>query len=222
VGAPTQTSVELIPDALNSAPAESGYSGKASVVSRSLQFLECGNMQFVVDPVGELPAQSGDGHQCSLRCIFAAEAKEDSQTSGFKPGCDGLREADPDLRYALQALPIVILEDLPNRCVEPPKLVGRGAIRPRPKRVRSLQLQKLRRLIEVPRENEIFVHTHAVSIMRRGEFRRLPVVDKEGRLVGLVSLDDILLLLCEEFGSIRGLLERETPKKAAGSHSSCG
>ena len=38
-------------------------------MSRSLQFLERGEMQFLVDPVGELPAQSGDGHQCSLRCM---------------------------------------------------------------------------------------------------------------------------------------------------------
>lgn len=57
----------------------------------------------------------------------------------------------------------------------------------------------------------------AVSLMHSGEFRRLPIVDDEGRLVGLVSLDDVLLLLCEEFASIRGLLQRETPKKVAGS-----
>jgi CBS domain-containing protein len=58
---------------------------------------------------------------------------------------------------------------------------------------------------------------NAVSLMHSGEFRRLPIVDDDRRLVGLVSLDDVLLLLCEEFASIRGLLQRETPKKAAGS-----
>lgn len=57
----------------------------------------------------------------------------------------------------------------------------------------------------------------AVSLMHSGEFRRLPVVDGERHLVGMVTLDDVLLLLCEEFASIRGLLQRETPKKAAGS-----
>jgi CBS domain-containing protein len=55
----------------------------------------------------------------------------------------------------------------------------------------------------------------AVSQMRAGAFRRLPVVDDAGELVGLVTLDDILMLLCEEFNSIRGLLERETPESAA-------
>lgn len=60
----------------------------------------------------------------------------------------------------------------------------------------------------------------AVELMRGGEFRRLPVVDHDGHLVGLVSLDDVLLLLCEEFASVRGLLESETPKKVAGGHGS--
>ena len=55
----------------------------------------------------------------------------------------------------------------------------------------------------------------AVSQMRAGAFRRLPVVDEAGELVGLVTLDDILMLLCEEFNSIGALLARETPVSAA-------
>lgn len=51
----------------------------------------------------------------------------------------------------------------------------------------------------------------ALSLMRAGPFRRLPVVDSEGVLVGILSLDDILDLLCEEFGFIHGLLSRESP-----------
>ena len=55
----------------------------------------------------------------------------------------------------------------------------------------------------------------ALSLMRSGSFRRLPVVDRNDRLIGLVTLDDILMLLCEEFGSIGSLLKRETPVAAA-------
>jgi CBS domain-containing protein len=51
--------------------------------------------------------------------------------------------------------------------------------------------------------------------MRAGAFRRLPVVDNRGELIGLVTLDDILMLLCEEFDSIRGLLQRESPASVA-------
>jgi len=55
----------------------------------------------------------------------------------------------------------------------------------------------------------------AVSLMRAGGFRRAPVVDQGGALVGLVSLDDILMLLAEEFADIGRLLEKETPRAAA-------
>ena len=54
-----------------------------------------------------------------------------------------------------------------------------------------------------------------LSLMRSGSFRRLPVVNEDGKLVGIVSLDDILGLLAEEFVLIGGLLEREAPQTAA-------
>ena len=47
--------------------------------------------------------------------------------------------------------------------------------------------------------------------MRSGGFRRLPVVGGDGTLVGLVSLDDILSLLAEEFREVGTLVEREMP-----------
>jgi CBS domain-containing protein len=51
----------------------------------------------------------------------------------------------------------------------------------------------------------------ALGTMRVGRLRRLPVVNGVGALVGIVTLDDILALLAEEFSLIGGLLERETP-----------
>ncbi|HTU24350.1 MAG TPA: CBS domain-containing protein [Pirellulales bacterium] len=47
---------------------------------------------------------------------------------------------------------------------------------------------------------------NALGLMRRHGFRHLPVVDDGGRLAGLVTLDDVLLLLAEEFSSIGQLL----------------
>lgn len=55
----------------------------------------------------------------------------------------------------------------------------------------------------------------ALRVMRRGPCRRVPVVDKQGQLVGLLSLDDILALLTEEFRSIGSLLKQETPGRLA-------
>ena len=52
----------------------------------------------------------------------------------------------------------------------------------------------------------------ALAHMRSGPYRRLPVVDTEGKLVGVVSLDDILELICEEFAEIRQVLQKESPR----------
>jgi CBS domain-containing protein len=55
----------------------------------------------------------------------------------------------------------------------------------------------------------------ALRIMRGGSFRRVPVVDRDGKLAGLVTLDDVLMLLAEEFMQVRDVLDRETPLAAA-------
>ena len=55
----------------------------------------------------------------------------------------------------------------------------------------------------------------ALSRMRSRGVRRLPVVDDTGRLVGIVSLHDILALLVEDFWELGGLLERTSPDSVA-------
>jgi CBS domain-containing protein len=51
----------------------------------------------------------------------------------------------------------------------------------------------------------------ALSVMRSGPFRRLPVVDEDGQLVGMLSVDDVLDLLTEEMNQIHELLQEESP-----------
>jgi CBS domain-containing protein len=55
----------------------------------------------------------------------------------------------------------------------------------------------------------------ALGVMRSGPYRRLPVVDTEGRLVGLLSVDDVLDVLADEFRQIGELLQREGPSSLA-------
>ncbi len=55
----------------------------------------------------------------------------------------------------------------------------------------------------------------ALAIMRGGGFRRVPVVDAEEKLVGLISLDDVLMLLARSFTEIGELIEQETPRGIA-------
>jgi CBS domain-containing protein len=52
----------------------------------------------------------------------------------------------------------------------------------------------------------------ALLTMRTGRFRRLPVVSRAQVLLGLLTLDDVLMLLAEEFTQIGRLLKRETPR----------
>jgi CBS domain-containing protein len=54
-----------------------------------------------------------------------------------------------------------------------------------------------------------------LSLMQAGEFRRVPVVNDLGHLVGIITLDDVLLLFSEGLTLIGRLLERETPRAAA-------
>lgn len=49
----------------------------------------------------------------------------------------------------------------------------------------------------------------AIQYMRSKGIRRLPVVDDGGGLVGIVTLDDLLVLLANELGALARLVEHE-------------
>ncbi|MAG95033.1 MAG: hypothetical protein CMJ48_15005 [Planctomycetaceae bacterium] len=46
---------------------------------------------------------------------------------------------------------------------------------------------------------------YALHLMDIGGFRHLPIVDEEGRPVGIISVRDILRFLCIRFGELRAL-----------------
>ena len=54
----------------------------------------------------------------------------------------------------------------------------------------------------------------ALALMRSLGVRRLPVVDAGARLVGIVSLDDVLALLAEELRTVHGVIQQEAPSGA--------
>lgn len=55
----------------------------------------------------------------------------------------------------------------------------------------------------------------ALATMQAGGFRRLPLVNPLGHLAGIITLDDILMSLCNDFVSVNRILEEETPAAAA-------
>lgn len=55
----------------------------------------------------------------------------------------------------------------------------------------------------------------SLRLMRRYAVRRLPVVDDDGALVGVVTLDDVLSLLAEELAQMGKIVERSSPAALA-------
>lgn len=61
-------------------------------------------------------------------------------------------------------------------------------------------------LLTVPEEE---TENDAIARMRSKGVRRAPVVDAQGSLVGIVSIDDLLEVLAEELSNIAALIGRE-------------
>jgi CBS domain-containing protein len=55
----------------------------------------------------------------------------------------------------------------------------------------------------------------ALAVMRSRGVRRLPVIGPGGALAGVVSIDDILVLLAQEFGELSRLIEHSSPQLLA-------
>lgn len=63
------------------------------------------------------------------------------------------------------------------------------------------------------RESEGVYET--IRYMRDKGIRRLPVVDRDGWLQGIVTLDDLLILLAEEMSAMAKLVAREIDREQA-------
>jgi CBS domain-containing protein len=49
----------------------------------------------------------------------------------------------------------------------------------------------------------------AIQEMRRHGVRRMPVLDQEGTLAGIISIDDLFALLAEEMAELAKLISKE-------------
>lgn len=70
-------------------------------------------------------------------------------------------------------------------------------------------------LVTVPEDAGLF---EAIEYMHAKGVRRLPVVDRNGGLVGIFTLDDLIELFAEEMTSLAKLVKHEQKKEAATRH----
>ncbi|MBZ0093633.1 MAG: CBS domain-containing protein [Sulfuricellaceae bacterium] len=66
-------------------------------------------------------------------------------------------------------------------------------------------------LVSVPEQEGVF---ETIRLMRAKGIRRIPVVNREGGLEGIVSADDILDLLAEEMTKLAKIAPREQEREA--------
>ena len=52
----------------------------------------------------------------------------------------------------------------------------------------------------------------ALEKMERAQIRRLPIVDDDGAIRGIVALDDVLVLLSEQFQSAAAIIRAQSPR----------
>ncbi|OIQ74791.1 hypoxic response protein 1 [mine drainage metagenome] len=60
--------------------------------------------------------------------------------------------------------------------------------------------------------------SETIGYMHSKAVRRMPIVDDHGALVGIVTLDDLLVLLSEELGTLAKLVERERQQELVARH----
>lgn len=53
----------------------------------------------------------------------------------------------------------------------------------------------------------------AIQLMSHKGIRRLPIVDREGSLVGIVCMDDLLAVVAEDLSALAKLVEHEAAKE---------
>jgi CBS domain-containing protein len=62
------------------------------------------------------------------------------------------------------------------------------------------------------REDQGILET--IQQMRKHGIRRMPIVDAQGDLVGIVSVDDLIQILAQEMGDLAKLISREQSREA--------
>jgi CBS domain-containing protein len=125
-----------------------------------------------------------------------------------RPGTSA-REAAEEMRRRGVGCLVVVHRGHPAGIVTDRDLALR--ILPRRLEPESVKLEEVmtKPVITIPESARV---AHASRVMRSNELRRLPVVDAKGRLVGIVTSDDLLALVSTELAQLRTAIALQRPK----------
>jgi CBS domain-containing protein len=105
---------------------------------------------------------------------------------------------------------IIVKDDVPSGILTDRDIVAK--VLAQDKDPKSMRVEEIMRVpdVSIVEDKDI---VDATKLMANHAIRRLPVVDAGGKLVGVISLDDVLILMGQEMQNIAAALKGEIEVK---------
>lgn len=101
---------------------------------------------------------------------------------------------------------IVTVEDIPSGLITDRDIVTKVLAQGKDPKTTKIEEVMITPVVTISEDKGIF---DATKLMSTHGVRRFPVVDTKGKLVGVIALDDVMVLLGEEMKNIAGALRSE-------------
>jgi CBS domain-containing protein len=105
---------------------------------------------------------------------------------------------------------IVTHEDVPSGMITDRDVVAKVLAQDKDSKTTRIEEIMVAPVVTISEDRDII---DATQVMSSHGIRRLPVTDPQGKLAGVISLDDVLLVLGKEMQNVAGILKKELEKE---------
>jgi CBS domain-containing protein len=105
---------------------------------------------------------------------------------------------------------IVTHEDVPSGMITDRDVVAKVLAQDKDSKTTRIEEIMVAPVVTISEDRDI---VDATQVMSSHGIRRLPVTDPQGKLAGVISLDDVLLVLGKEMQNVAGILKKELEKE---------
>jgi CBS domain-containing protein len=105
---------------------------------------------------------------------------------------------------------IVTHEDVPSGMITDRDVVAKVLAQDKDSKTTRIEEIMVAPVVTISEDRDI---VDATQVMSSHGIRRLPVTDPQGKLSGVISLDDVLLVLGKEMQNVAGILKKELEKE---------